>query len=100
MKSAIKIRRANTKLKISNYYEDARALAYQFTRWSKKLKQKNRQYVICSGGGPGIMEAANRGAKEAGGLSVGLTISLPNEHSGNKWISKDLRSKISLLFYA
>ena len=52
-KSAIKIRRANTNLKISNYYEDARALAYQFTRWSKKLKHKNRQYVICSGGGPG-----------------------------------------------
>ncbi len=97
-KSAIKIRRANTNLKISNYYEDARALAYQFTRWSKKLKHKNHQYVICSGGGPGIMEAANRGAKEAGGLSLGLTISLPNEHSGNKWISKDLDLKFHYFF--
>ena len=80
-------------LKMSRYYEDARELAKRFTIWSKELKSKKHRYIICSGGGPGIMEASNRGASEAGGINVGLTISLPFESSGNEWISDDLDMK-------
>ena len=82
--------RAKKDLEMSKYYEDARQLAYRFTNWSKNLKSKKSRYIITSGGGPGIMEAANRGADEAKGLAVGLNITLPYEQSGNKWISKDL----------
>jgi len=77
-------------LKMSRYYEDSRKLAYKLTKWSMNLKENRRRFIITSGGGPGIMEAANRGADEAGGLAVGLNITLPYEQSGNKWISKDL----------
>ena len=77
-------------LDMSRYYEDARMLANKLTKWSKGLKEKRRRFIITSGGGPGIMEAANRGAAEANGLAIGLNITLPFEQSGNKWISKDL----------
>ena len=77
-------------LKMSRYYEEARSLANKFTSWSKNLKDSKHRYIICSGGGPGIMEAANRGASEANGINVGLTISLPFEASENEWISDDL----------
>jgi predicted Rossmann-fold nucleotide-binding protein len=80
----------NHNLEMSKYYEDARELAKKMTIWSKGLKLKNKRFIIASGGGPGIMEAANRGASEAKGVSVGLTISLPMEDSGNKWISRNL----------
>ena len=76
-------------LDMSRYYEDARMLANKLTKWSKGLKEKRRRFIITSGGGPGIMEAANRGAAEANGLEVGLIITPPFEKSGNKWISKD-----------
>ena len=85
-------------LKMSRYYEDARILASKFTKWSKSLSDEKRRYIICSGGGPGIMEAANRGAMEAGGKNIGLTISLPLETSGNKYISKDLNMKFHYFF--
>tara|TARA_B100000530_G_scaffold260236_1_gene173467 strand:- start:94 stop:663 length:570 start_codon:yes stop_codon:yes gene_type:complete len=85
-------------LKMSRYYEDARELAKRFTIWSKELKSKKHRYIICSGGGPGIMEASNRGASEAGGINVGLTISLPFESSGNEWISDDLDMKFHYFF--
>jgi len=77
-------------LNMSRYYEDARELAYRLTKWSMGLKERKRRFIISSGGGPGIMEAANRGASEANGLAIGLNITLPFEQSGNKWISKDL----------
>lgn len=77
-------------LQMSRYYEDSRKLAYKLTKWSMNLKERRRRFIITSGGGPGIMEAANRGANEAGGLAVGLNITLPFEQKGNKWISKDL----------
>ena len=83
---------------MSQYYEDARALAKKLTTWSKNLKDKKHRYIICSGGGQGIMEAANRGAAEANGLNVGLTISLPFESSDNKWISDDLNMKFHYFF--
>ncbi|MBT4752804.1 MAG: LOG family protein [Candidatus Marinimicrobia bacterium] len=92
------IKRLNVDLKMSRYYEEARSLAGKFTTWSKGLKGTKRRYIICSGGGPGIMEASNRGAAEAGGINVGLTISLPFESSGNKWISDDLDMKFHYFF--
>ncbi|MBT3215924.1 MAG: TIGR00730 family Rossman fold protein [Candidatus Marinimicrobia bacterium] len=88
----------NHNLEMSKYYEDARELAKKMTIWSKGLKLKNKRFIIASGGGPGIMEAANRGASEAKGVSVGLTISLPMEDSGNKWISDDLNIKFHYFF--
>ena len=75
---------------MSRYYEDSRKLAYKLTKWSMNLKENRKRFIITSGGGPGIMEAANKGADEAKGLAVGLNITLPYEQSGNKWISKDL----------
>ena len=92
------IKRLKMDLKMSQYYEDARILAGKFTKWSKGLKGTKHRYIICSGGGPGIMEASNRGASEAGGINVGLTISLPYESSGNKWISDDLSMKFHYFF--
>ncbi len=92
------IKRLKTDLKMSRYYEDARTLAGKFTTWSKGLKGTKRRYIICSGGGPGIMEASNRGAAESGGINVGLTISLPYESSGNEWITKELDMKFHYFF--
>ena len=83
---------------MSRYYEDARTLAGKFTTWSKGLKGTKRRYIICSGGGPGIMEASNRGAAESGGINVGLTISLPYESSGNEWITNELDMKFHYFF--
>ena len=85
-------------VKMSRYYEEARELANKFTVWSKSLKDSKHRYIICSGGGPGIMEAANRGASEANGVNVGLTISLPFESSENEWISDDLSMKFHYFF--
>ena len=83
---------------MSRFYEDARELAYKLTKWSKELSDHTHRYIIASGGGPGIMEASNRGASEAKGLSVGLNITLPFEQSGNKWISEDLNLQFHYFF--
>ena len=72
------------------YYQKTRDLAFRLTKWSMGKYKDEHRYVITSGGGPGIMEAANRGASEAGGKSVGLGISLPFEETNNKWITKRL----------
>ena len=77
-------------LTMSQYYEDSKALAKKLTYWSKKRKNSKHRYIITSGGGPGIMEAANRGASEAKGLTIGLNITLPHEQSGNKWLTPEL----------
>lgn len=80
---------AKIQLDTSKYYEDAVQLAYLLTRWSKTLSDGKR-FLICSGGGPGIMEAANRGAKKAGGPSLGFNITLPHEQAPNPYISPEL----------
>jgi uncharacterized protein (TIGR00730 family) len=84
------LKRSRKALEWSRYYEDARQLAKRLTLWSLSLEAQRHRFVVCSGGGPGIMEAANRGAKEAGGKSVGLNIALPFEQAPNRYIPKDL----------
>jgi uncharacterized protein (TIGR00730 family) len=76
-------------------YEQARALAFKFTKWANEYSKDHNRFVIATGGGPGIMEAANRGALEAGGKSIGLGIKLPEEQKNNKYITPEL----SLQFY-
>ncbi|HTK83351.1 MAG TPA: TIGR00730 family Rossman fold protein [Bacteroidota bacterium] len=92
-----KLRDAETVLELSGYYEDAVELAYLLTTWSMKL-DRPQPYLICSGGGPGIMEASNRGARKAGGKSVGLNISLPFEQYSNPYITKALTFEFHYFF--
>ena len=92
-----KLKEAESAVKMSKYYDDASRLAYLMTQWSMKLKPP-RRFVICSGGGPGIMEASNRGARRAKGLSIGLNISLPHEQYPNRFISKDLNFEFHYFF--
>ncbi|HTE16051.1 MAG TPA: LOG family protein [Burkholderiales bacterium] len=81
---------AQMALQMSAYYETARNLAFRLTQWSKGLDSIDRRFVVCTGGGPGIMEAANRGASEAHGKNVGLTISIPLEEFDNPYVTRDL----------
>ncbi|MFH1262034.1 MAG: LOG family protein [Pseudomonadota bacterium] len=97
-KGRAEIERAERFLYMSKYYEDARELARLLTVWSKGLGRGKRRFIVCSGGGPGIMEAASRGAHDAGGLSIGFNISLPFEQLPNPYISRELNFEFHYFF--
>ncbi len=83
---------------MARYYDDAMALAERLTAWSKSLRGRKRRFIVCSGGGPGIMEAANRGAAQAGGYSIGLNISLPFEQKPNPYQTRELSFEFHYFF--
>jgi len=92
------LKRAEAALDMSRYYEDARKLASMLTEWSIKIPARRRRFVVTTGGGPGIMEAANRGAKEAGGKTIGLNINLPFEQFPNPYITPSLNFEFHYFF--
>jgi len=98
-KSKQELLKARTAVKMSKYYEDARTLARLLTEWSISLGRGKRRFLIASGGGPGIMEAANRGASDVkNGFTIGLNISLPFEQCSNKYITPDLNFEFHYFF--
>jgi hypothetical protein len=92
------LERVRRQFELSRYYEDTRELAGRLTAWSKSLSGTDRRFVICSGGGPGIMEAANRGASEARGENIGLNISIPQEQNENPYITRRLAFEFHYFF--
>ncbi len=88
---------AKNQVFMSGYYQDAVQLAKRFTLWSKSLNPNSR-FIVCSGGGLGIMEASNRGANEAGGKSIGLNISIPMEQFFNQYITPELNFEFHYFF--
>jgi uncharacterized protein (TIGR00730 family) len=84
--------------RLARYYSDAALLAKKLSEWSLGISDPRKQFVICSGGGPGIMEAANRGARQAGAKSIGLNISLPFEQTPNAFQTKELSFEFHYFF--
>lgn len=85
-------------LRLARYYDDAVELARLLTEWSQSLPTHERHFLVCSGGGPGIMEAANKGASLADGKSIGLNISIPFEQNPNPYISPELNFEFHYFF--
>jgi uncharacterized protein (TIGR00730 family) len=92
------LKRAHAAVEMARYYEEARQLAYKLTQWTMTLPGKRSRFVVTSGGGPGIMEAANRGAHEAGGKTIGLNIRLPFEQYPNPYITPELNFEFHYFF--
>ena len=94
----LQLKRAEAAVKMARYYEDARRLAGMLTNWAKQIPSKRARFVVTSGGGPGIMEAANRGAHEAGGKTIGMNIRLPFEQHPNPYITPSLNFEFHYFF--
>lgn len=97
-RQALDIQRAEKAVDMARYYEDARRLAYMLTEWSAQIPARRRRFVVTTGGGPGIMEAANKGAHEAGGKTIGLNINLPFEQYPNPYITPSLNFEFHYFF--
>ena len=92
------LKRAQAGVDMARYYEDARKLAYMLTKWSIQIPARRHRFVVTTGGGPGIMEAANQGAHQAGGKSIGLNIQLPFEQHPNQFITPSLNFQFHYFF--
>lgn len=92
------LKRAQASVNMARYYEDARKLAYMLSKWSIQIPARRHRFVVTTGGGPGIMEAANLGAYEAGGKSIGLNIQLPFEQYPNQYITPALNFQFHYFF--
>jgi uncharacterized protein (TIGR00730 family) len=92
------LKRAVAAVDMARYYEDARRLAHLLTEWSIQIPARRRRFVVTTGGGPGIMEAANLGAHEAGGKTIGLNINLPFEQNPNSYITPALNFEFHYFF--
>jgi uncharacterized protein (TIGR00730 family) len=94
----VELTKTRKALEWARYYEEARELSRLLTAWSLSLQSEHHRFVVTSGGGPGIMEAANRGAREAGGKTIGLNIRLPFEQDANPYITDGLHFEFHYFF--
>ena len=94
----LQVKRAVAAVDMAQYYEDARRLAFLLTKWSSQIPARRHRFVVTTGGGPGIMEAANLGAHEAGGKTIGLNIHLPFEQDPNPYITPSLNFEFHYFF--